>query len=204
MCRFEKTLIETMRLSAEGIDNIIYHVRRMNNSRRELFNSADSLDIASIQVPDVSGTDILKFRILYGEKIESIEFIPYIPRKIKSLRLVNGDSVEYCFKYEDRKHLESLREKRHGCDEVLIVRDGRVTDTTFTNVAFHDGGKWFTPAFPLLAGTRRASLVDKGVLRVADIMVKDIWHFRTVRLFNSMIRFDKAPLLPISAIYSGR
>lgn len=46
---------------------------------------------------------------------------------------------------------------------MLIVRDGWVTDTSFTNVVFEDaGGGLYTPETCLLEGTRRQSLLDEG------------------------------------------
>ena len=59
-------------------------------------------------------------------------------RQIKSLRLVDGDKVDYRYKSTDRSMFIRLMEQRGECNDVLIVRDGWVTDTSFTNVVFED------------------------------------------------------------------
>ena len=69
-----------------------------------------------------------------------MSFQPYVMRRIRSLRLVNGDGVDYRYKSTDRSVFARLLEKRGECDDVLIVRDGWVTDTSFTNVVFEDAG----------------------------------------------------------------
>jgi 4-amino-4-deoxychorismate lyase len=46
-----------------------------------------------------------------------------------------------------------------GCDDIIIVRNGFVTDASYANLIFRKGDEWFTPATFLLAGTMRAFLL---------------------------------------------
>ena len=59
----------------------------------------------------------------------------------------------------------------------------------FRRIALFDGHEWVTPRKPLLVGTRRAALLDQGVLQQADLSVADLRAAQKVRLFNAMIDF---------------
>lgn len=62
-------------------------------------------------------------------------------REIRSLRLVAADDeLDYHLKYADRSALARLLQRRDDCDEILIVRDGAITDTSYSNVAFSTDG----------------------------------------------------------------
>jgi 4-amino-4-deoxychorismate lyase len=104
--------------------------------------------------------------------------------------LVHSD-IDYNLKYADRSALEALKAERPDADDVLIVKNGYVTDTTIANIAFFDGERWLTPATPLLEGTTRARLIDEGVLTPAPIRYDAIDHFKSVALFNALQGFVK-------------
>ncbi|MFW5535892.1 MAG: aminotransferase class IV [Prevotella sp.] len=54
-------------------------------------------------------------------------------------------------------------------------------------MALFDGNRWVTPAHPLLKGTMRQSLIDKGLLKEKDIMAEDFPKYLEVRLINAMM-----------------
>ena len=76
-------------------------------------------------------------------------------------------------------------------DEIIIVKHGLLTDTSFTNLAIYDGDRWITPKRPLLLGTKRAALLDKGIIQEADITLNDLQNAVKVSLFNAMIEFGE-------------
>ena len=81
---------------------------------------------------------------------------------------------------------------------MLIVRDGWVTDTSFTNVVFEDvGGGLYTPETCLLEGTRRQSLLDERRIQACPIRVEDIRYFRRVFLVNAMIGIEDEISVPV-------
>ena len=61
---------------------------------------------------------------------------------------------------------------RQDKDDILIVKNGLLTDTSIANIALYDGNDWYTPLHPLLKGTKRAELLDKGVLKEKEIKIK--------------------------------
>lgn len=87
-----------------------------------------------------------------------------------------------------------LFHSRQAHDEILIIKNGLVTDCFYYNVAFWDGKDWLTPKSPLLGGTARARLLDKGIIREADINAKIINSFEKICLFNALNDFGKVEL----------
>ena len=74
-------------------------------------------------------------------------------------------------------------------DEIIIEKEGYLTDTTISNIAFYDGEKWVTPSHPLLPGTMRAKLLDEGFLHKKEIKKEDLKNYSQIALMNSMIGF---------------
>ena len=103
------------------------------------------------------------------------------------MKLVEDNEIDYSFKSTDRACLNSLAAQKGDCDEVLIVKNGLLTDTSFTNVAVFDGERWLTPKHPLLLGTKRASLLERQVIKEADISVETLMNAQKVSLINAMI-----------------
>ena len=113
--------------------------------------------------------------MVYGGKgVETVEYAPYHMRELKTLQVVEGGDISYEYKSTDRSRLNMLAEKKGNADEVIILKHGLLTDTSFTNIAIHDGNGWITPRRPLLYGTKRAALLDQGVLTEADITIGDL------------------------------
>src|SRR5690606_14853325 len=89
---------------------------------------------------------------------------PYEVRAVTSLKIIHDDTIDYSLKYEDRSSIDNLFAKRNNCDDILIIKNGFVTDASYSNIAFYDGSRWITPAQPLLKGTMRQHLLDTGVI----------------------------------------
>jgi len=201
-------LLETIRFDNSRFDNLAYHQQRMNRSRKVLLGREDEIDLkeyfynSSFQsalgsaIPTPNEHRLFKCRLVYSTTIEKVEFFPYHLPKIHSLRLVIDDEIDYSHKYIDRQAIEKLLAKKDDCDDILIVKNGLITDTSFANILFFNGKEWITPAFPLLKGTRRAQLLDEEKIRTADIHIEDLKYFKKARLVNAMIRFeDKVDIL---------
>lgn len=190
--------LETIRIEEGRACHLPYHNQRMNETRAHL-GLSDGLDLEAI-IGDVSiYQQRTRCRIVYDTEIRSVEFFPYQIRSVKTLRLVEDNQVDYGCKYADRSALNRCFTQRGACDDVLIVQNGDVTDTTIANVAFWNGETWFTPSTPLLKGTMRASLLDSHQIQEAKIRVEDLSHFSRLRLFNAMILFGEIEL-PIQSV----
>jgi 4-amino-4-deoxychorismate lyase len=178
-----------------------YHEARLNRTRRELYGVDAPLNLRSeLVIPDFVDAEKYKCRVTYGPDIVNIEWERYLPRPINSLRLVADDAVQYHYKYKNRDHLNQLHAQRGDCDEVLIVRNGLITDTSYANVALFDGSDWYTPEVPLLPGTQRAFLLDEGMLIPREIKAADLSRYVSVKLFNAMLDWEEGMVLAVGSV----
>jgi 4-amino-4-deoxychorismate lyase len=180
-------LLETVRIENGNARYLSYHEARMKRSIEALSGQSVAFDLSAVIDPPAN-EGILRCRILYDTAVRRIEYIPYTPRIVRTLALVESD-IDYAFKYADRSALDALKAAHPKADDVLIVKNGCVTDTTIANIAFYDGTRWLTPATPLLEGTTRARLIDEGFLKPATIRPDDIGRYESVALLNAMQGF---------------
>jgi 4-amino-4-deoxychorismate lyase len=194
-------LFETIRLQDGVLQNIEYHNARLNNSRKSLYKSPEEFDLKQIiQIPSTCMQGLYKCRVTYSKEIKSIDFEPYIPHVIKSLRLIEDNTISYDYKYTNRGSLNKLLTKRERFDEIIIVKKGYITDTSYSNIIFYDGIKWVTPSTPLLRGTMRSFLIGNNMISEMEIKVADLKNFKKARLINAMIPFESGKDIKIEKI----
>ena len=194
-------LFETIRLEDGVLFNLEYHNYRFNRSREVLFGERDNLFLENLLVvPSDCRTGVYKCKVAYSSTINEIEIIPYEKRVIESLMLVEDNTISYSYKYSDRSHLLKLMTRRGNCDDILIVKHGFITDTSFSNIVFFDGDKWVTPARPLLKGTMRDSLFRRNLIEEMDIKVDDLVKFKEAQLINAMLPLQSGTTIRIENI----
>lgn len=191
-------MIESIRTCNRRLENIAWHNERLNRSRRDLFGASHEIDLReAIAVPAALSRKLHKCRVLYGPEIQQVEFIPYQRKTINNFELVQADHLDYAHKYADRSQLEKLLSDSTA-DEIIIVKNGLLTDASFANLCFFDGQKWWTPALPLLPGTKRAKLLAEGRIHPADIRPADLRFFKKIKLINAVSVFS----LPVRSLQS--
>ena len=192
--------IETIKIGDGKVLNPGYHNRRFNITRQSFFPEIPVIDLMEwIKIPEECRKGIFKCRVIYGEEIESIEFEPYDIKLIKSLKMVYDNEIEYSFKYHNRKAILDLFEKKENNDDIIIVKNNRITDSSYSNLVFLSNGIWYTPKFPLLKGTKREKLLQESKIREADISVDDLYKFESAGLINAMIELEEC-LIKINQI----
>jgi len=195
-------LVESLKLKNGIIQNLEYHQSRLNRSMEELYPDAEKIDLKrGISIPENCKSGIYKVRVLYGQTIDNIEFEPYLFRSIQRLKVVYHESIDYHLKYTNRQILQELFAQRGNCDDIIIVKDGLVTDSFAANLLFYDGKKWDTPATPLLKGTTRQFLLDNRIITEKEIRETDIQNYQKVGLINAMNDFKEMPEVPVKQIY---
>ena len=194
-------LIETIKCKNANLFNLKWHNIRFNHARKLCFGKTDTLDLSEIiSVPEKANTGLFRCRVTYSEKVEEIKFIPHRFRKIESLKLIYDDSINYSLKYSDRKKLNNLFAKRGSCDDILIVKNGLITDTSIANIVFFDGEKWWTPDTPLLQGTQRAKLLAEKKILECRISLSDLKRFEKAGLINAMWNLKNMPLINLNDV----
>jgi len=180
-------LLETVKIENGEVFNLPYHQKRCNRSRKELFGLDEKLDLSKY-ITDIPSHGLYRCRIIYGETLNTVEYLPYLPKEINSLRIVPS-TIDYHYKYLYRDDFKTLLKKNSDVDEILIEKEGLLTDTTISNIALYDGKTWYTPRNPLLKGTMRAKLIDEGFLKTRDITKEELSDYSQVALINAMIGF---------------
>ncbi len=189
-------LLETIRFEKGVFSNTGYHLRRMQQSAEAYLGKSLQFDFYKLLEKagqTANNKDkLFKFRLLYSAEAYRWEFLKYSLPRLKTLKIIEDNTIDYRYKYSDRSRLNRLRQLRADADDILIVKNGAVTDTSFANIIFYDGTKWITPKSPLLRGTQRAYLIERGRLTEETILFSDIFTFRQARIINAMIRFEDA------------
>lgn len=193
-------LLESIKVFNKELFNIEYHNARINVSRAELFKAESKINLNKIiSIPKDLSNELYKCRVIYSEEIISVNFQKYKKRKIDCLQVVYDNEINYSYKFEDRTVFEAHLSKTKA-GEILIVQNGAVTDTSFSNVVFSDGTKYFTPSSPLLKGTKRAKLIIDGIIQEEEIRLNDIQKFKFVYLVNALLDLNKGNKIPIERI----
>jgi len=193
-------LVETIKLKDGVFYDLDLHNERFNNTREALYEINEKFDLMDyLKTYEYNKSGLYKCRIIYNQKIHNIEFVPYAIRPVRCLKLVNAD-IKYNYKYEDRKDINNLFGQRENCDDILIVKDNRFTDTSAANIAFFDNNRWYTPSYPLLKGVKREKLIKSGTIFEEDIKISHLKNFHKAALFNSMIDLGEITI-DVSNIY---
>ncbi len=192
-------LIETICFENGIFQRIPLHEERLNRSRNHFLGKVEPIFLAPLlKIPESLNTNKVRCRITFTKEIESIEYELYNKRAITSLQLVFDDAIDYSYKYKQRDSLNALLSLRGNADEILVVKSGLITDTSFTNVVFLKEGVWYTPATPLLPGTRREHYLRINQIFPADIQPDDLYKYEEARLINAMLSLEDSATIPIA------
>ena len=195
MCR----CIETIRIEDGRPHQLAYHQRRLDATRRELFPGAGPLQLSEVLPAALPQTGLHKLRLTYAERLIRVEVEQYQRRAVASLKCVVADDIDYRFKWADRSALQRLLDQRGDADEIIIVRRGLVTDSSYSNLVFYDGVDRLTPAEPLLSGTMRQRLLQQRAITAESLSVEKLQRFSCVSLINAMNPLGEV-VVPIEAV----
>jgi 4-amino-4-deoxychorismate lyase len=180
------TFLETIACKDGKPLHLGYHQRRLNSTLEKL-NITTTYDLSLLITPPNNGT--YRCRFIYDSTHFTVEYHSYVQKLPSSLRLITDNTINYSLKSTNRTSLDLLFTQRNGCDDVLIVKNGFVTDTTIANIAFLINDQWLTPRIPLLCGTTRARLLDEKKIFPADITVQDALDAPKISIMNAMIGY---------------
>lgn len=192
-------LFESIACKNYVLENLRFHEERMNRSRKKLFGVTSPLSLGDISIPDFVDKELWKCRVSFAENIEQVAFQKYVPTNPSIFRIVDAE-IEYQHKFEDRNDLDTLFSNRGEADDIIIIVNDRITDSSIANLIFYDGTNWLTPIRPLLPGTMRAQLIDSGLIIEKDVRKSDLVNFERFMAINALNPFDPNRSLPISHI----
>ncbi len=196
-------LLETIQIKNGIPQRLDYHNERMNRCRNELFCLLEEVYLEDfIQIPEAFSKGLVKCNVVYGEQMEHLAFEKYEAQKHDSFFLVYSN-INYAHKYLERSMFTQLKSAFSASSEIIIIQNGRITDTSYSNLIFKDNdGDWWTPETYLLAGTQREFLLDKGLITEREIKPYDLLEFTHFMMINAMLDFDESRAIPVDRIIS--
>ncbi len=193
-------LLESILIQDGKIQNIAYHNLRLNKARKVFWPNSATLNLADfIEIPSQYAKGKVKCRVLYRADIELVEFVFYSPKKIERLKLVHSD-MDYSFKRENRTVINELVAANPNYDDIVIVKNGLITDTSYANIILKKDNEFYTPKSPLLNGTKRQQLIDEEILIEKNIRPADLSKYSHFALINAMNDLNLTHFLPIKNI----
>ena len=166
--------IESIKIEDQKIFLADLHQSRVNKTF-EHFGKEGSVNIEEIYKNLQHDEDgLYKLRITYDlDRKFRTQMIPYAISEIDNFLLVENNSYDYSFKFEDRKELEKMKTLSKA-DEIIIVKNNHITCTSFSNLLFKKGKDWFTPTTYLLNGVQRQHLLKNKKIKEAEITPQNL------------------------------
>ena len=192
--------IESIKVEDKEIFLLELHQKRINETFAH-FGKQGSLDLEKIYKNLEHDEDgLYKLKITYDlEKEFRTQMIPYAISEINRICLVENNSYDYSFKFEDRKEFENMKQKAKA-DEIIIVKNNHITDTSYSNILFKKGRDWFTPTTYLLNGVMRQQLLKTKKIKETVITLQDLKEYSHFQIINAMNDFDDMFIYPLSKI----
>jgi 4-amino-4-deoxychorismate lyase len=178
---------ETIKVQNSHPYNLQYHNRRLNNTLKKFFPDAKEIDLFKILNPPLDN-NLYRCKIIYSDKIESINYYPYVMRKFNSFKMIQS-SIKYQYKSTSREIIDQLVAKKEQCDDIIIHDKSIIKDTSIANIAIYDGLKWYTPTTPLLKGTYRSYLLENKLILEKYVKIEDIKNSTKLAIMNAMVGF---------------
>lgn len=193
--------LETIRIQDGHAHHVADHIDRMRRTALHFGFTAPALpaDLDAL-VPHTLRTGTVRCRIVYGHTLRELTFTPYHRRRLERLIAVDAGAMDYALKYADRSPLERPNIRLSETDELLFIRGGYVTDTSYTNLILRRGQELFTPDTCLLDGTCRRRLLRTAQVRTATIRLSDLSAYDELLLVNAMMPLGEALRLPVTSV----
>ncbi|WP_294285326.1 aminotransferase class IV [uncultured Chryseobacterium sp.] len=192
--------IESIKVENRKIFLPEFHQKRVDHTFAH-FGKEDPIDLAKIYKHLEHDEDgLFKLRIVYDlDKKIRTQMIPYAIPEISDFQLVENNSFDYSFKFEDRRELEKMKMKAKA-EEIIIVKNNHITDTSYSNLLFKKGKDWFTPSTYLLNGVQRQNLLKNKKIKEAEITLQNLKEFSHFQMINALNDFDENFIYPIGRI----
>lgn len=192
--------IESIRVEGREPWLLPYHQKRVDETFAH-FGAKGTLNLADIfDRLDHDEDGLYKLRVVYDlGNNHTAQLIPYAYSAIDSFRLVENNTVDYSFKTEDRGVFEQMKAKAKAA-EIIIVKNGCITDTSYSNLIFLKDQTWYTPETCLLNGVQRQYLLETKKIEEAEITLQNLREFSHFQLINALNGFQDSFVYPLEAI----
>lgn len=201
LTKYMPRFIESIKLLDGEYLNLPYHEERMYNTLWQVTGVKPTRTLSQLLDLELRPSrGLYKCRVVYSEDRHYVEYVPYTMKPVGSLKLVKNDAIDYKYKFEDRNELNEMFNQRGACDDVIIAKNGFVTDASYANLLLKFGNDWVTPTTCLFNGVMRQCLLAEGKIQEDEIRVNDLIRFDSVKLINALLGMEGNEV-PINKIF---
>ena len=186
-------LFETLCIENGQVQNLALHQQRYENSLREFYAGQpyEIFSLAKILQKNTAlwanlQSPIIRCRIDYNATQYHLQCFPYQRKTYQRFHPVICDDIDYHLKYSNRAIFNELLKQKGDCDEIIIVKQGKITDCTIGNLILRQGSQWFTPDSPLLIGTQRSKFLQERIIIEREILLSALHLYQEIRLINAL------------------
>ncbi len=173
---------ETIKCEDFEVFNLDYHNKRVAKTIGKNLNLQEYINPPT--------NEFLRCKLIYDEnEVLNVEYFPYKKREQKSFKIVYDENIDYSKKYLNRDKIDELFLKKEDCDDIIIVKNGIVTDTSIANIAIFYENRWITSKKPLLFGTTRERYIYEKEIFEQDISVNMLFACEKFAILNAMVGF---------------
>ena len=192
--------IESIKIQDQKIFLLDFHQKRVNETFAN-FGKEGSLDLEKIYKKlDHDDNGLYKLRIVYDlEKNYKSQLIPYAFPQIENFQLVENNTLDYSFKFEDRKAFDQMNNAAKA-EEIIIVKNNHITDSSYANLLFLKDKQWFAPTTFLLNGVQRQHLLQSKKIKETEITLQNLKEFSHFQIINAMNTMDNDFVYPLEKI----
>jgi 4-amino-4-deoxychorismate lyase len=177
-----KKFFETIKCDDYEIYNLDYHIKRISNTIGLNINLQEYIYPPNAQ--------LLKCKVIYDkDNILDISYNIYNKKEIKNFKLIYSN-LSYNTKMLNRDAIDLLISQKQNNDEIIIIKNNLITDTSIANIAIYYNEEWITPKTPLLKGTTLQRYINNGTIKQKDISIQMLKKASKIALLNAMIDFD--------------
>ncbi|MBP8725975.1 MAG: aminotransferase class IV [Saprospiraceae bacterium] len=195
---------ESIAIVHGNVRNLQYHQQRVFDTIEHFFPGNTPLHLEDLIPKSCKlSANRVKWKLQYSSAQHFSQVQIYL-QLIHSHFVLTNCGLSYPFKSTRRDELNSLKDGLAKDVEVIIVKNGEITDTSYSNLAFWDGNHWYTPSKPLLKGTMRAQLLDAGKVRECIITPSGLSKYSHFKCINAMNNLEEAPIYSIQSIRSRK
>ena len=194
-------LFETVCVGHGAIQHAHYHEQRFLKSYLHFFGKEPDYSLFdTIELPKLDKVIKYKLKVSYAKTGTNCSITQYNNPIPVCLQMVVSNSAAYDHKFTDRKHLNTLYGNRKNADDVLIIKNGCITDASYANIVFKKGDTIHTPKNPLLHGTCRARLIAENRTMELEIKPNQLEQYNSFQLINAMNDLDETRWVDIKYI----
>ncbi len=178
--------VESIWIKNGRIQRLAYHQQRYKLTMLGYFGKHKCLDLRDFISTKAIEHDDVKCRLVYNADGVIAQYLPYQRREINSVKVIHHNTIEYPVKTLERLALDLLHGQKGTADEIIICKNGLITDAYYFNVVLENEMGLFTPRCPLLPGIQRQYLLEKFKINPKDIKIEDVESYHTLHLINAL------------------